>query len=120
MKWTESITNPMFRFRRRIATGGVALLALWIGYHVVLGDNGMLVYQKKRAEYQRLDQEIQSVQQENERLNQHIKALKTDPKTIEKEAREQLRYTRPGEVVYTIPTNKSQQPATNFAQNQKK
>jgi cell division protein FtsB len=32
-----------------------------------------------------------------------IESLKSDPKAIEKEAREQLRYARPGEVVYTLP-----------------
>jgi len=35
-------------------------------------------------------------------MEQEIKALKNDPKTIEKEARERLRYARPGEVVYTF------------------
>ena len=37
-------------------------------------------------------------------MEQEIKALKNDPKTIEKEARERLHYTRPGEVVYTLPS----------------
>jgi cell division protein FtsB len=35
-------------------------------------------------------------------MEQEIKALKSDPQTIEKEARERLRYARPGEVVYTV------------------
>ena len=34
---------------------------------------------------------------------QQIQALKTDQKAIEKEAREQLRYVRPGEYVYVPP-----------------
>jgi len=36
-------------------------------------------------------------------MEQEIKALKTDPKAIEKEARERLHYTRPGEVVFALP-----------------
>ncbi len=48
---------------------------------------------------------IQSgLQQQNGAMEQQIKAFRTDPKTIEREARERLRYARPGEVVYTLPT----------------
>jgi cell division protein FtsB len=59
-------------------------------------------YQQKRRESRELDRQIKSLQQQNGGMEQEIKALKTDPKTIEKEARERLRYARPGEVVYTV------------------
>jgi cell division protein FtsB len=39
--------------------------------------------------------------------------LQADPKAIEKEAREQLHYARPGEVVYVEPS--PVRPATNAA-----
>lgn len=91
------------RSRRKLATSGVAVLALLMAYHVVFGANGLLVYQQKRAEYRKLDSELRDLQVENQRLNDHIKALQTDPKAIEKEAREQLRYAKPGEVVYVAP-----------------
>lgn len=89
--------------RRRLATAGVAILALWLFVHVVFGANGMVIYRQKRAEYHNLRKEIDALQLESERHSQEIKALKTDPATIEKEAREQLHYTRPGEVVYVAP-----------------
>jgi cell division protein FtsB len=89
--------------RRRLATAGVVVLALWLFVHVVFGANGMMVYRQKRAEYYHLRKEIGALQAEGERHSQQIKALKTDPATIEKEAREQLHYTRPGEVVYVAP-----------------
>jgi cell division protein FtsB len=69
----------------------------------MLGANGMVVYRQKRAEYQNLQRELEELQKENDYYTQQVKALKTDPKTIEKEAREQLHYTRPGEVVYVAP-----------------
>jgi cell division protein FtsB len=100
------ISALLYGMRRRLATAGVALIALWLAFHVVFGANGMLVYTHKRAEYKTLDRDIKSLQDENARLEQHIKALKSDPKTIEKEAREQLRYARPGEVVYALPEQK--------------
>jgi cell division protein FtsB len=43
------------------------------------------------------------MQQQNSILEKQIKALKSDPQAIEKEARESLHYARPGEVVYTLP-----------------
>jgi cell division protein FtsB len=89
--------------RRKVATGGFAVLALLMAYHVLFGANGIVVYQQKRAEYRKLNEELKSLQDENQRLNEHVKALETDPKEIEKEAREQLRYAKPGEVIYVAP-----------------
>src|SRR5437899_8038530 len=65
-----------------------------------------------------LQSEIDELQKENERHTHQIKSLKTDPMTIEKEAREQLHYARPGEVVYVTPAPVSpQKPANNAAKN---
>ena len=89
--------------RRRLATGTVAVLTLWLFLHVVLGSNGMVVYRQKKSEYQSLQKEIDGLQKENDIYTGRIKALKTDSKAIEKEAREQFHYARPGEVVYVPP-----------------
>ncbi len=43
------------------------------------------------------------MQQENDRYTQQIQGLKSDQKAIEKEAREQLGYAKPGEYVYVPP-----------------
>jgi cell division protein FtsB len=93
----------LYDIRRRIATAAIAALAIWLFVHVTFGANGMVVYQRKKAEYQSLQKEIRSMQQENDRSAQQIKSLQTDPKAIEKEAREQLHYARPGEVIYVSP-----------------
>jgi cell division protein FtsB len=73
----------------------------------------MVIYRSKRSEYQKLQAEIDKLQKENDQYTQQIKALQTDPKAIEKEAREQVHYTRPGEVVYVQPV--PQKPATRSA-----
>ena len=80
-----------------------ALLCL-IGYHVVFGANGFMMFRQKRAESQKLEQEIQTLQRDNARSQQQIKALKSDPQAIEKEARERLHYARSGEMVYKLPS----------------
>jgi cell division protein FtsB len=68
----------------------------------VFGANGLVDYRQKRRESRELDRQIKALQQQNGGMEQEIKALKNDPQTIEKEARERLRYARPGEVVYTV------------------
>ncbi len=94
----------LYSLRRRIATIAVATLAGLLFVHVMLGANGMIVYKQKRAEYQLLQKKIVQEQKENEMYTQQIRALQTDEKAIEKEAREQLHYARPGEIVYVPPT----------------
>ena len=106
----------LYNSRRRVATLGVATLTVWLFLHVMFGANGMVVYRQKRAEYQSLRKEIDVLQKESEHYTQQINSLQTDPKTIEKEAREQLHYTRPGEVIYVSPAAPQlQSPATNAA-----
>ena len=96
--------------RRRLSTAGVAALTVWLFFHVMFGANGMVVYRQKRAEYQNLQKQIDALQKENDYYGGQVKALQTDPKTIEKEAREQLGYARPGEVVYVAPAPAPSQP----------
>lgn len=103
----EAGSQTLFHWRRRCATLALVLIAVWVGYHVIFGANGTMVYSNKLAEHRTLDKEIIQLKQENERLAHHVEALKRDPGTIEKEAREQLRYARPGEVIYTLPQSAS-------------
>ena len=91
------------------------VLTAWLFVHVMFGANGMMVYRQKKAEYQSLQKEIDSLQKENENYTGQIKALETDPKAIEKEAREQLHYARPGEVVYVEPAPPPPKPTTDTA-----
>jgi cell division protein FtsB len=89
-----------YALRRRMATITVALLAGLLFVHVMFGANGMVAYKQKRAEYESLEKRIIQEQKENELYAQQIQGLQTDEKAIEKEAREQLHYARPGELVY--------------------
>jgi cell division protein FtsB len=111
------VSNRFYEERRRLATASVVVLTAWLLVHVVFGANGMVVYKQKRAEIRELRKNIEALQQENDRFSQDINALKTDPRAIEKEAREQLHYARPGEVVYVEPAPAPQQkPVTNSAE----
>ena len=91
--------------RTRLATGAAAVLAVTVGYHVVFGQNGLTVYGAKRHDLRDLDVQSQQLQQENARLRGHVERLTNNPDAIEHEARETLHYTRPGEVIYTLPAD---------------
>src|SRR5215472_9482075 len=112
--WIERIRPllmELYVLRRRIATIAVILLAASLFVHVTFGANGMVVYKQKRAEYQELRKQIGEMQQENDRYTQQIQGLKTDQTAIEKEAREQLGYAKPGEYVYVPPAAPTKPPA---------
>jgi cell division protein FtsB len=105
----------MYSLRRRIATIAVTLLAVSLFVHVMFGANGMVVYKQKRAELEALRKQMDQVQRENERYTQQIQGLKSDQTSIEKEAREQLGYAKPGEYVYVPPSQQKPVPAANHS-----
>ena len=88
---------------RRVATVAAAALAIGLGYHVVFGQNGLTAYQQKSRDAKMLDNQLKSLARENELLKGHVERLQNDPNAIEHQAREELHYTRPGEVIYTLP-----------------
>jgi cell division protein FtsB len=90
----------IYRMRRVLATLCLATLSVLIGYKVVFGANGMKVWEGKKSEAYGLQLEIDHMRDEQEKLQRHVDALRRgDPPTIIKEAREQLGFMKPGEVV---------------------
>lgn len=76
-----------------------------MAYHVVFGPNGLMVYKHKRQDSRELEAQSKSLVRENDLLKGHIARLESDPNAIEHQAREELHYTRPGEVIYTLPAS---------------
>ena len=79
------------------------MLAVAMAFHVIFGQNGLTVYQQKRQETQALSDQMRSLQRENGLLQGHVERLQHDPSAIEHQAREELHYARPDEVIYTLP-----------------
>jgi cell division protein FtsB len=89
-----------YRMRRVLMTLCLAALTVLIGYKVVFGANGMKVWEAKKAEASVLQQEIDHMVDEQAKLQRRVDGLRSgDSAAIEKEAREQLGYVKPGEVV---------------------
>lgn len=78
------------------------MIAVFLGYHVIFGQNGLTIYQQKRLEDRTLTREILELQDQNSARKAHVDRLRNSPDAIEHEAREKLHYTRPGEVIYTL------------------
>jgi cell division protein FtsB len=78
---------------------GLALLVTW---HVVYGRHGVSVWWQMRAQDRVLQQQINDLQHENDAMREQIGRLQSDPKAIEREAREKLHYAKPGEkIIYS-------------------
>lgn len=115
MQCMRPLAIRIYGLRRRLATIAVAVLAGALFVHVVFGANGMVIYKQKRADHEALRKQITKVQQDNERYTQQIQGLKSDQTAIEKEAREQLGYAKPGEYVYVPPVPAKPAPVLNHS-----
>jgi cell division protein FtsB len=103
--WHERAVEWVQHGWRPAGTFVAVALALLFGWGVVNGKHGLSAWEQQRTQDKQLRQEIQDLQQENAHLRDHIQRLKSDPDAIEHEAREQLHYARPGEVIYTLPAS---------------
>jgi cell division protein FtsL len=86
---------------------GLFVLALVV--HDVFGAHGFIAMRRTQNEIAKVKKEIDRLNSENIQLGQQVKALKTDPRLIEKIAREELQHAKPGEIIIRIPA--SQQPS---------
>jgi cell division protein FtsB len=87
----------------RIALAVFGLLTIAILLLAVFNDNGALEVRAQSKKLASIETEIVNLDAENKRLTSEIKALRTDPATIEKLAREELKLVKPGEVVLVTP-----------------
>jgi len=87
----------------RIALGVFGLLTAAMLLLAVFNDRGALQVRAQSQKLNVLQAEIERLEQENEQLAREIHALRTDPATIERLAREQLKLVKPGEVVLVAP-----------------
>ena len=111
----DQVRERVYSWRRKAATVAVGALALVMAYGVVFGHNGLTVFEHKREEAKSLQHQMQMLQAENERLRGHVDRLQNDPGAIEHQAREELHYTRAGEVIFTLPAAPNAQAAPTVA-----
>jgi cell division protein FtsB len=93
---------------RRYGRGLLALLVLVMMVHDVFGTHGFLAMRRTENEIKKVQANLDQLTKENAELEEEVKDLKSDPRLIEKIARDDLGLARPGEVIIRIP--QSQQP----------
>lgn len=92
-------------FKRLLVVMASSILLLFLAYGL-FGKGGYLELKRIESQNQELIERIEQIREENKKILSEIKALKSDPKTIEKIAREELGLVKPGEIKIT--TNQSE------------
>jgi cell division protein FtsL len=89
----------------RIALGVFGVLTVAMLLLAIFNDKGALQVRAQSQKLSTLESEIKKLENENKQLTDEIQALRSDPATIEKFAREELKLVKPGEVVLVAPDN---------------
>jgi cell division protein FtsB len=100
-------------FWGRYARTILALALLLLAIHDVFGEHGLLAMRRTQSQMKELRGEIDRLNQENSDLSKQVQALRTDPKAVERIAREEMGLARPGEMIFKLPDQpqESQSPA---------
>jgi cell division protein FtsB len=79
----------------------LALFALLV--HDVFGTHGFIAMRRTQKEIEQIREQIGKMNEQNKLLNEQVTSLKSDPKSIERIAREEMGLARPGEMIFKLP-----------------
>jgi cell division protein FtsB len=79
----------------------LALFALLV--HDVFGAHGFVAMRRTQKEIDQIREQIGKINEENKSLADQVNSLKSDPKAIERIAREEMGLARPGEMIFKLP-----------------
>jgi cell division protein FtsB len=82
------------------------LLLMALVAHVLFSEHGFLAMRRAQKEVEKLRQDIAVLNADNKQLADEIQALKTDPKLIERIAREEMGLAKKGELIFKLPPKK--------------
>ena len=98
VKFAEQLREFVRRNLNWFLVGGLALLLL----QDIFGAHGVLAMRQTQQRAAEIRQQINHLDEENRKLQERVKALKTDPATIERIAREENGLARPGEFIFKV------------------
>jgi cell division protein FtsB len=90
--------------KKKIFVLGVACLLLIMVFTAVFGKKGVMDLRRSRRELAAQADRIRALEAERDRLTAEIRRLETDPRAVEKAAREKLGLAAPGEKVVVDPS----------------
>jgi cell division protein FtsB len=88
------------RKRRLIFITLSILTILYILFHIIFGEMGLIRYVELRKTKARLEAQVREIEQDNERLRTQLKSIKEDPYIREKHAREDYGLAKPDELIF--------------------
>lgn len=95
----SDLADYLRRHMRQILGGALFVLLL----HDIFGPHGFIAMRRTQKEIDQIREEIGKVNAENKSLAEEVNALKTDPKAIERIAREEMGLAKPGEIIIKLP-----------------
>lgn len=99
----KSQTDEPKSFWSRHARTILAFALFLLAVHDIFGSHGLIAMRRTEAQLRELRGEIDRLNHENNDLNKQVQALRTDPKAVERIAREEMGLARPGEMIFKIP-----------------
>jgi cell division protein FtsL len=100
---TVSAEEKIWSLMRQYGRGLLGLLVLVMIVHDVFGAHGFMATQRTQNEIRKVKADLDALRKENAALAQEVKDLNSDPRLIEKIARDDLGLARPGEIIIRIP-----------------
>jgi len=89
--------------RQRIALVAAAIVSAALVGAVVFGSHGLLHLRALKSEERAISQRIAGLLLESRQLRYRLQRLRSDDRYLERLAREELGFVRPGEIVYRFP-----------------
>jgi len=106
----ESPENGFTEFLKQHGRTILGLFVLALVVHDVFGTHGFIAMRRTQNEIDKVKKDLDRLSKENLELGDQVRALKTDPRLIEKIAREDLQRAKPGEVIIRIPPSQPPEP----------
>jgi cell division protein FtsB len=107
----ESYADDLSAYLRRHALQILVIAFLALLIHDIFGPHGVIAMRRTQREIQQIQQQIGKINAENKSLAEQVNSLKTDPKAIERIAREEMGLARPGELIFKLPDPAKPTPA---------
>ena len=98
-----TVEDKIRSLMRQYGRGLLGLLMLVMIVHDVFGTHGFLATRRTQNEIRKVKADLDALSKENAALAQEVKDLNSDPRLIEKIARDDLGLARPGEIIIRIP-----------------
>jgi cell division protein FtsB len=101
-KATAALDGSSKGLRRKAAKLALGLVFIALLINSLFGDRGVLHVLAQQRRAADLARDLAQLRRENTRLARDIEALRTDPRTLERLAREELGLAGPGETIFLL------------------